>query len=175
MRNWYQKYRKRKKEEGYNKFVSLLELDGLLKRHVVDSLHGPIKTVLISDLKWYEFNRARIGVGVNQDATEISLWTHEFTEQIVGYLILDILKQSRVSRKEISAALDGIYICSITGGLYRPTAKHILTALHTISCVDTEKMNGDQYAEYFGFTGKSYPRRKRCYTYAILKRLSYLR
>jgi len=149
MIKWWKRFRTRMKERKYDSMVVLMHERGMLNKHVVDSLHGPVQTIIDPDLKWFVFNGAKVGVDIDQDPTRISLWVHEFTEQIIGYLILDMLVEDRIPIDMISKTVDGISMYNPMGGVYKPTPKHIMTALHTISHIDDLEVTGDEYAAFF--------------------------
>jgi len=144
------KYREYKKECKHKATVMALKSRGLLNRHVVDSLHGPVIVEIESNLKWIRFNSTNMGVSLDEDLTRISLYIHEFTEQIIGYMILEILVHDKFTLEEISDTFDGIVMFGSNNGRYNPQIKHIMTALHTISHIDDMEVDGDQYAEFFG-------------------------
>jgi len=146
------KYAQFKKYCAHKKTVLLLTSSGILNRNVVDSLQGPIRVEVEKNTKWIKFRRAYVGVDLNEDLTRISLWVHEFTEQIIGILILRALANDKFTLQEIAKSLDVITIQGTNKCFYAPTIKHILTSLHTISHIDNVAVDGEQYAEFHGIT-----------------------
>jgi len=146
------KYAQFKKYCAHKKTVFLLTSSGILNRNVVDSLQGPIRVEVEKNIKWVKFKHAYVGTCLEGDLTTISLWVHEFTEQIIGFLILRALVNDRFTLQEIAKMLDVITIQGNNKCFYNPTIKHILTSLHTISYIDNVAVDGEQYAEFHGIT-----------------------
>lgn len=124
----------------------------ILKRPTADCFAGKPKKTVTKKRIYIKFEHANVGISNEDDLDDISTWVHEFTEHVVGRLILELMVEEGLTLERMTDIIsDGIFIKNIYGGWYNPTAKHIITALCTSSYVDGVKTTPEEYARLFGF------------------------
>lgn len=145
--NW----REKRKKELLIKTNRIL-VSHIIKRPLADCFAGKPKKTVTKERIYIKFEHANVGLSNEGDLDDISTWVHEFTEQIVGRLILEMMVEEGLTLDRMTDIVcDGIVIKDIYGRWYNPTAKHIITALCTNSYVDEIDTTPEEYARLFGF------------------------
>ena len=119
---------------------------------IADCFAGTPKKTISEDVVRIEFRHANVGLSNEDELDKVFVWVHEFTEHVIGRLILEMLVEEGLTLGRMADIIcDGIITKNVDGGLYDSTVKHVMAALCTSSIVDGIKTTPEEYAEMFGF------------------------